>query len=726
MPVSIMLVPVGRSVGLTTISLGLVRAMEQYGTNINFYKPIAQPAESSRRGREPTADSYELSTDIIRHSSALAPPEPFSLAYAEQLFRDGNVGLLMEQIVGRLESSVSSDQIVVIEGLVMTPQQTYSGRLNKHIADALGADIVFVVAPGHDTPKQIEDKIVIAANHYGGLDNEKLLGCIFNKVNAPELDELDVVSEFLPGSAQTDFDETLEQLRGLAPFKREGFQCVGAVGWNQELSAPRVKDLAAYLGADMVNVGDMEYRRLRSVNLCARSVGNILTSLVPSTLIVTPGDRSDVILAVCLAVKNGVKIGGLLLTGGYQPEPNILALCQPAFESGLPVMLIEADSWKTAVLLQSFNLEVPVDDLQRIENVKQFTSAAINRDWVQQLSAKVPASRKKSPPAFRYQLTDLSQKAQKTIILPEAYEPRIIKAAAICGQRKIARTILLGERHEILKIASQQGVELNDYVTIVEPAAHVDRFVEPLVAARKHKGMTDIVAREQLQDPVMLGTMMLAQGEVDGLVSGSVNTTANTIRPALQIIKTAPGASLVSSIFFMLLPEQVFVYGDCAINPDPTAEQLADIAIQSADSAAAFGVDPKVAMISYSTGSSGTGADVDKVRLATELAKAKRPDLIIDGPMQYDAAVMKNVAAKKAPNSPVAGQATVFIFPDLNTGNTTYKAVQRSASVVSIGPMLQGLGKPVNDLSRGALVDDIVYTIALTAIQAQQRNVAPG
>ena len=241
-----------------------------------------------------------------------------------------------------------------------------------------------------------------------------------------------------------------------------------------------------------------------------------------------------------------------------------------------------------------------------------------------------------------------------------------------------------------------------------------------MVEIRKNKGLTDVIAKEQLQDNVVLGTMMLEQGKVDGLVSGAVNTTANTIRPPLQLIKTAPGSSLVSSVFFMLLPDQVLVYGDCAINPDPNAEQLADIAIQSADSAAAFGIEPRVAMISYSTGNSGSGADVEKVREATKIAQQKRPDLIIDGPLQYDAAIMESVAIKKAPDSPVAGKATVFIFPDLNTGNTTYKAVQRSADLISIGPMLQGMRKPVNDLSRGALVDDIVYTIALTAIQAAQ------
>jgi phosphate acetyltransferase len=333
-------------------------------------------------------------------------------------------------------------------------------------------------------------------------------------------------------------------------------------------------------------------------------------------------------------------------------------------------------------------------------------------------------SRRLSPPAFRYQLTEFARKAGKRIVLPEGDEPRTVKAAAICAERGIAECVLLGNPEEIRRVAEQQGVTLGAGVTIINSDEVRENYVARLVELRGAKGMTEVVAREKLQDSVFLGTMMLENDEVDGLVSGAVHTTANTIVPPFQIIKTAPDASIVSSVFFMLLPDQVLVYGDCAINPDPTAEQLAEIAIQSADSAAAFGIDPRVAMISYSTGESGKGADVDKVREATKIAQEKRPDLVIDGPLQYDAAIMENVAASKAPNSPVAGKATVFVFPDLNTGNTTYKAVQRSADLVSIGPMLQGMRKPVNDLSRGALVDDIVYTVALTAIQADQADQA--
>ncbi|HSK13988.1 MAG TPA: phosphate acetyltransferase, partial [Phnomibacter sp.] len=284
------------------------------------------------------------------------------------------------------------------------------------------------------------------------------------------------------------------------------------------------------------------------------------------------------------------------------------------------------------------------------------------------------------------------------------------------------RCLLLGKRQAITEVAEAQGVVLPPDLEILDPDEIRHRYIMPLVELRKHKGMTPPQAEQHLEDNVVLGTMMIVLNEVDGLVSGAVHTTANTIRPALQLIKTAPGASIVSSVFFMLMPEQVYVYGDCAVNPDPTAEELADIAIQSADSAKAFGISPRVAMISYSTGSSGAGADVEKVVAATKLAKEKRPDLLIDGPLQYDAASVESVGRQKSPGSPVAGRANVFVFPDLNTGNTTYKAVQRSAGVVSVGPMLQGLRRPVNDLSRGALVDDIVYTIALTAIQADAQQ----
>lgn len=331
---------------------------------------------------------------------------------------------------------------------------------------------------------------------------------------------------------------------------------------------------------------------------------------------------------------------------------------------------------------------------------------------------KAAAREKKlSPYAFRNQVVQKAQAAKKRIVLPEGDEPRTIEAAAICQSRGIAQCVLLGERSKIEQVAQARGVVLPADIEIIDPASIADNYVAPMVERRKGK-LDEAGAKQALTDTVVLGTMMLHMGDVDGLVSGAVHTTADTIRPAFQLIKTAPQYSLVSSVFFMLLPEQVMVYGDCAVNPNPTAEQLAEIAIQSAESAKAFGIEPKVAMMSYSTINSGAGEDVETVKAAVEIIRSKAPELKVDGPLQFDAATVPNVGKQKAPNSPVAGEANVLIFPDLNTGNTTYKAVQRTAGVISVGPMLQGLNKPVNDLSRGALVEDIVYTIALTAIQA--------
>lgn len=709
----IMLIPVGSSVGLTSVSLGLVRAMQQQGLKINFFKPMGQPRHGD--------DEAEKSTTIISQLGLIKPATPLTSAYVEDMISNDNMDILLEEIIALYEQHSSDEDICIIEGLVSTPSHPYAVRLNREICNALDAKIVLVSAPGNLSSTQLNDKLEIVADNYGGHKNKKVLGCIFNKINAP-LDERGHLStELIEHHDESQTEKIIDKLGKLAIFNKS-FALLGCINWNFELIAPRVNDVRKHLNARMINEGDYKHRRLRSVNLCAREIHNMVWVLKPGALLVISGDRNDMFVMACLAAQNGTKIGAILLTGGYEPDPRVMALCSQAMESGLPVMLIDDNTWQTSLNLHFYNLEVPVDDEQRINRVMDHAASCIDPKWINSITQGAAKVLRLSPPAFRFKLTQLAKAANKTIVLPEGDEPRTIKAAAICAERGIAKCVLLGDRIEILRVAEQQGVVLPDCVIIQQPEELRNQYVAPLVELRKHKGLTAVVAQEQLLDNVVLGTMMLHQGHVDGLVSGAVHTTANTIRPALQLIKTAPGASLVSSIFFMLLPEQVLVYGDCAINPDPTAEQLADIAIQSADSAAAFGIEPKVAMISYSTGDSGTGVDVDKVKKATQLAQQKRPDLLIDGPLQYDAAIMENVASKKAPNSKVAGQATVFIFPDLNTGNTTYKAVQRSANLVSIGPMLQGMGKPVNDLSRGALVDDIVFTIALTAIQATQQN----
>ncbi len=346
-----------------------------------------------------------------------------------------------------------------------------------------------------------------------------------------------------------------------------------------------------------------------------------------------------------------------------------------------------------------------------------FIAEQFDSEWIKKLIA-TNYPEHISAAMFRYNLITAARKARKQIVLPEGEEPRIIKAAIVCTQRKLAHCILLGKEAEIKEIAEKNHLTLSKAIEIIDPETMAEKYVLPMVGLRKSKGLTAAGARQQLQSRTVLATMMLAQGDVDGVVGGIAHSTADTIRPALQLIKTKNKSKLVSSVFFMCLPLQVLVYADCAVIPNPTAEELAIIAIESADSAALFGIEPRVAMISYSTYNSGTGIDVEKVSKATEIVKRKRPDIIIDGPLQYDAAIDETVAKIKAPQSPVAGRATVFIFPDLDSGNAIYKAVQRSANILSLGPMLQGLKKPMNDLSRGALVKDIIFTITLTAVQA--------
>ena len=711
---TIMLIPTGTSVGLTSVSLGVIRAMEQKGVSLSVFKPIAQP----RSGSENTPDQ---TTSIVRANSTIRVAQPLNMSHVESLLSNNQQDVLMEEIIANYHTNSKDADVILVEGLVPTRKHQFAQALNYEIAKTLNAEIVFVTSLGNDSPEQLKERIELARSSFGGSKNTNINGVIINKLNAP----VDEQGRTRPDLSEIFDDSSKANTANIDPkqlFADCPLPILGCIPWSFDLIATRAIDMVRHLNATIINEGDINTRRVKSVTFCARSIPHMLEHFRPGSLLVTSADRPDVLVAACLAAMNGVEIGAILLTGGYEMDARISKLCERAFATGLPMFMVNTNTWQTSLSLQSFNLEVPIDDLQRIERVQEYVASHIDTRWVESLTAASERSRRLSPPAFRYQLTELARKAGKRVVLPEGDEPRTVKAASICAARGIATCVLLGNPDDILHVAEAQGVELGDGIEIVDPEVVRESYVARLVELRKSKGMTEAVAREQLEDNVVLGTLMLEQNEVDGLVSGAVHTTANTIRPPLQLIKTAPGSSLVSSVFFMLLPEQVYVYGDCAINPDPSAEQLAEIAIQSADSAAAFGIDPRVAMLSYSTGNSGAGSDVEKVREATRIAQEKRPDLVIDGPLQYDAAVMADVAKSKAPNSPVAGRATVFIFPDLNTGNTTYKAVQRSADLISIGPMLQGMRKPVNDLSRGALVDDIVYTIALTAIQSAQQE----
>ena len=686
--------PVGLNAGLTSVSLGTMRAMERLRMKAAFAKPVADT------WLKEDAERSERFAEKIFHVKV---PQSMTIDHVEDLIGAGQKDQLMEELVTLLEQTGHASDVLIVEGIAQNSQKPMLATLNGEMARNLRADVILVVAVDQTEMADIGEQIEITVQQFGGPDKVSFVGYVLTRT--PQ------------GMEASEMHKKISKASKIV--KSGKLPMIGAIPLDPTLSAPRMVDIARHLDCKVMFENNIMTSRVYETMVAGRSVEFIAERLRAGAMVVTSGDRDDIMLATSLAVLKGIPIAGLLLTHDYEPKKSIQALCGAALTQKIPVLLTPGTTWDTVGLLGKMDYHIPADDLDRALRLVDYVAEYLNGDV---LKAKLgdPAEKRMPPAAFRYQLIQSAHKANKRIVLPEGEEPRTIQAAVICHEKGIARCILLGKRAVIQEIAEAQGVKLPASLEIMDPDEIREKYVAPLVEFRKHKGLTELQAEKHLEDNVVMGTMMIMMNEVDGLVSGAIHTTANTIRPALQLIKTAPGTKLVSSVFFMLMPDQVYVYGDCAVNPDPTAEELADIAIQSADSAIAFGIEPRVAMISYSTGTSGTGADVEKVMAATRLAKEQRPDLLIDGPLQYDAATVESVGRQKSPDSPVAGRANVFIFPDLNTGNTTYKAVQRSANVVSVGPMLQGLRRPVNDLSRGALVDDIVYTIALTAIQATQ------
>ncbi len=714
---TLLVAPAGRGVGLTTACLGIVRALDRQGLRVAFAKPIAN--------RDP-----DHSTALVALGAHLAVLPPVSRSVAESLLAEGDDQTLMEHVVGIAGRAGDDADVLVVEGMFPEPGMVHSTRVNALMLKALDAELVLVAAPQRKAPEEVAEAVAIAARGYGAVAEGRTVGCVLNRIcadsGAGHEGETDTFGPVC-GGCSTCLGAPLAPRQAKAyrdALEAEGLRPLAVVPCNVELTAPRVRDVGEAIGAQVLFNGEARSRRVKDVAICAMTVPNAMRAMKPGTLVMTPGDRSDILLAAAMSAQAGTPLAGVVLTGGLEPDRRVLDLCRKAFEGGLPLLSVPYSSYRAATHVAAMDPQIPTDDDERVERTMNFIADHLDVAWCKGFAQDTRVPRV-SPPAFRYRLVEAARADLKRIVLPEGNEPRTVAAAAIVASRGIARCVLLGPPEEVRDVAARQGVVLPPTVEIVDPASVAPRYVDPLVARRKAKGMTPERAEIELQDPIMIGTMMLALDEADGLVSGAVHTTAHTIRPALQIIKTVPGCNLVSSVFFMCLPDQVLVFGDCAVVPNPTAAELADIAIQSADSATAFGIPARVALLSYSTGASGTGEDVEKVKEATRIAKELRPDLLLDGPLQYDAAVMPDVARLKAPKSPVAGHATVLVFPDLNTGNVTYKAVQRSANVVSIGPMLQGLAKPVNDLSRGCLVEDIVFTINLTAIQAQQAARVP-
>lgn len=606
---------------------------------------------------------------------------------------------LVSTLVDRFHAVARDYDVVLVLGTDFADTQFPDElSLNARLANEFGASVIPVVGGRKQTAESVAAETHNAYRAYQGLGCD-VLAMVVNRVAPADRGEI---------------TERLGDSRLPLPVP-----CY-VLPDEPALSAPTVAQITHALGGKVL-LGDDSGLARDALNFVfgGAMLPNFLNALTPGCLVVTPGDRADLVIGALAAHSAGTPpIAGVLLTLDERPSDEILTLAA-RLAPGTPVVAVESGSFLTASEL--FSME---GKLSAVTPRKAETALGLFERHVDtaELRGRVsaPSSDRITPMMFEHTLLEQARSERRRVVLPEGTEERVLHAAEVILRRNVCDLTLLGPVEQIRKKAADLGIDLGDSM-LVDPATSEwrDAFAEKYAQFRAHKNISMELAYDVVSDVNYFGTLMVQEGLADGMVSGSVHSTAATIRPAFEIIKTKPDADIVSSVFFMCLADKVLVYGDCAVNPDPNAEQLADIAIQSAATARRFGVEPRIAMLSYSTGTSGSGADVDKVREATEIVRSRRPGLLIEGPIQYDAAVEPSVAATKLPDSEVAGQATVLIFPDLNTGNNTYKAVQRSAGALAVGPVLQGLRKPVNDLSRGALVQDIVTTVAITAIQAQ-------
>jgi phosphate acetyltransferase len=530
-----------------------------------------------------------------------------------------------------------------------------------------------------------------------------------------------IVNRVSPGHLTEVREAINNSLEGIAPAY--------VIPEHPVLGKPTIGEIASALKAEWISRDEegME-REVKHYKVAAMELPNFLDNLQESSLIITPGDRSDMILGSILSDSSNTypQIAGLLLSGNLKPAPQIERLIKGLSTAPVPVFMVDTDTFTTAINASAVPGVIVPGSKRKIAAALGIVEEYVNLSELEKRISGTP-SMGITPLMFEYELIKRAKSEKQHIVMPEGSDERVLRASEILNLRGVVALTLLGQPDEIRQKISNLGLSLEE-VKIVDPAESEMRetFAQTYYELRRHKGISEQMAYDTMADVSYFGTMMVHRGEADGMVSGAVHTTQHTIRPSFEIIKTKPDCSIVSSVFLMCLADRVLVFGDCAVNPNPTSEQLADIAISSAETARMFGIEPCVAMLSYSTGESGKGADVDIVREATQIAKKLRPDLKLEGPMQYDAAVDTGVAEAKMPGSDVAGNATVLVFPDLNTGNNTYKAVQRSASAVAIGPVLQGLNKPVNDLSRGCTISDIVNTVAITAVQAQENSRGTG
>lgn len=671
--------------GKSTIALGLLHRLTATVAKVGVFRPITRSDGDER--------DYILELLLTRTTAGLSYEQCVGVTY-QQLHADGDAALAA--VVDAYHAVAEACDVVVIVGSDYT-DVTRPAELstNARIAVNLGAPLLLAVSGKGRTAAEIAGVIDIC------------------------LAELDAQHAHTAAVVANRCDP--DRLTDIAAVLRNFAQRSYVLPEEPLLSAPTVAELEKAVGGTPVSGEEsLREREVTGVLVAGMTADHVLERLRDGIAVITPGDRSDVVLAVASshAAEGFPSLSCIVLNGGFTLHPSIAALVA-GLRLRLPIVATALGTYDTASAAASARGRVTATSQRKIDTALELMDRHVDiADLLAQLALPIPTV--VTPQMFIHQLTLQARSDRKHIVLPEGDDDRILRSAGRVLQRRIADLTILGDEARIHQRAGELGVDLGD-ATVIDPRESRlrDEFADQYAELRKAKGVTVEQAREVMRDSTYFGTMLVHNCHVDGMVSGAAHTTAHTVRPAFEIIKTVPDVSTVSSIFLMCLPDRVLAYGDCAIIPNPTPEQLADIAISSARTAARFGIEPRVAMLSYSTGESGTGADVDKVRTATELVRTRDPDLPVEGPIQYDAAIEPSVAATKLRDSPVAGRATVLIFPDLNTGNNTYKAVQRSAGALAIGPVLQGLRKPVNDLSRGALVEDIVNTVAITAIQAQ-------
>lgn len=684
----------GAASGKFVVTLGLVEILARRVKSVGFYRPVVPRAPDN--DIELIRSRYQLPDECVGHAFT-------SDEYRHFVAERGPVAA-MERAVRRYRQIEANCDVVVIEGSDFTgPDSPVELEANVRFARNLGAAVVAVVN-GHD---RSVDEIVDAAAVGHESVGDGLIALVVNRTNPALIDEVTAALARPLGNGATS----------------AGPRPTWAIPEDPTLRQPSVEQLAARLGGTWITGSPDDLQRpVRSIRVAAMSVPNLLDRFTEGTLLIAPGDRPDVIMSAALSRASDAypTVVGVALSGGLVPDERVLRLVDGVGRgTTVPMFVVDTDSFETAVRASHVEGSITPDNTRKVEAALGLFEAHID---VAALAEGVELARADTvtPIMFQYDLIERAQAANAHIVLPEGVDDRVLIAADRVLRRRICDLTLLGPVDQVRARIDALGLDLD--VPVIDPldSELLDRFALRYHEMRGHKGITMDKARDIMTDVSYFGTMMVQEGLADGMVSGAAHTTAHTIRPALEFVKTRPGTSIVSSCFLMLLSDRVLVYGDCAVNPDPNADELADIAISSADTAVLFGIEPRVAMLSYSTGESSGGADVEKVRAATEFVRQRRPDLLVEGPIQYDAAIDPDVARSKLPGSEVAGRATVFVFPDLNTGNNTYKAVQRSADAIAVGPILQGLAKPVNDLSRGALVPDIVNTIAITAIQAGQ------